>query len=199
MEYRPKNRRTIIIKKVAAAFFAGIFCIPFVGAAADPTPEASSNAAGPEESTLSAALFSGTTTTPPESAWKSASDLKGVRMGTDARNHHCSVKYIAEWVRIQCDNLSTVRADLIAGEKRDLKFFKVDAGISIEGDNVVAQFSMRPGDRRVIQWTSPDLWWFVWQGDEGKMASGIESIGPVFGLMAQIDWATSSEPTISIY
>jgi len=199
MEYRPKNRRTTIVKKIGAIFIAGIFCIPFVGAAADPTPATSSSAVVPEESTLSAALFSGTTPAPPESAWKSASDLKGVRMGTDARNHRCSVKYIAEWVRIQCDNLSTARADLIAGEKRDLKFVNMDTGFTIEGNNVAAQFSMRPGDRRVIQWVSPDLWWSVWQGDEGKMASGIESIGSVFGLMAQVDWASGPEPTISIY
>jgi hypothetical protein len=122
-----------------------------------------------------------------------------VRMGRDAHEHKCSVTHVAEWVRIQCDRLGTGRADLVAGDKRDLKFFTTKEGLSWHGENVVAQFSMRPGDRRVIQWIAPDLWWSVWQGDEGKMAGGFQTIGPLFGIVAQIDWASGPEPIISIH
>lgn len=190
-----ENRRNNMVRKTISLFVAGLFCIPFVGAAAD----SNSTAAMPSTSNAAASPFAGKTSEPAAAAWKSATIVEGVRMGTGAHKHAYTVRHVAEWVRIQCNDLSTARADLVAGKKRDLKFFKVDEGSSIEGDHVVAQFSLRPGDRRVIQWTSPDLWWSVWQGDEGKMASGIQPIGAVFGVMAQIDWSSGSEPIISIY
>lgn len=172
--------------------------IPFAGAA-DTTPTTSSSTATPPPSTLSAALFSGTTAAPPDDAWKTAPELKGIRMGRGAHRHSCVVKQIAEWVSIACSDLPTARVDLIAGEKRDLKFFNTGERASFFGSSAGAQFSMHPGDRRVIQWTSPDLWWSVWQGDEGKMASGIMPIGSLFGLMVQVDWASGPEPVIAIY
>ena len=70
---------------------------------------------------------------------------------------------------------------------------------SFDGENIVAQFSMRPGDRRIIQWLSQDLWWWTWLGDEGLMASGIQSVGPMYGLVAQIDWASGPEPILSLH
>jgi hypothetical protein len=199
MNHRSHRRRPKIVKGIAAILPMFLFCLPFIGNAADPTPATSSSASAPTESILSAALFSGTSPAPTEDAWRSATEIKGVRIGYEARRRLCTVKHVAEWVRIQCTDLNATRVDLVAGEKRDLKFIKTESGYSMYGENVAVQFSMRPGDRRVLHWIMPDVWWYVWDGDEGKMASGFQPMGPMFGLMVQIDWASGSEPIISVY
>jgi len=195
-------RRAAFVKGFLLISVAIVLSVPFVGAAADPTPApaTSSSASGPPKAPLSAALFAGTSKAPSDDAWKNAERITGVRMGNEAGRHGCYVKHVAEWVRIQCDSLGTSRADLAAGEKRDLTLFKVpDVGYTSGGENVVAQFSMHPGDRRVIQWIAQDLWWWTWDGDEGRMASGIQSMGAMYGLVAQIDWASGPEPIMTIY
>lgn len=194
-------RRTMVLGGILSLLGAVFLATPLPNAAADPTPATSSSASAPAPApaVMSAALFAGTTKAPSEDAWNTAAELTGVRMGKEAIRHSCQVKHIAQWVRIHCHDLSVVRADLIAGEKRDLQLIKSKGRYSFDGENVDAQFSMHAGDRRVIQWTAPDLWWSVWQGDEGKMASGIVSIGQLFGLMVQVDWASGAEPIIAIY
>ena len=199
MKQNTMLRRTMVLGGILSLPVIVFLSAPLPDAAADPAPAASSSASTPAPAVMSAALFAGTTKAPSEGAWKTAAELTGVRMGKEAIRHSCQVKHIAEWVRIHCDNLSTGRADLVAGEKRDLQFIKSDDRYITNGDSVDAQFSMHAGDRRVIQWTAPDLWWSVWQGDEGKMASGIVAIGVLFGLMVQVDWASGTEPTIAIY
>lgn len=192
-------RRATVIEGVMTILAAVVMFIPFTNAAADSTPAPSSSAAAPVPTALSAALFTETTKAPSDQAWAAAPDLTGIRMGNEALHHRCAVRRVAEWVRIQCGNLSTTRADLVAGEKRDLTFFQTgESSAWLKEAHIGAQFSMRPGDRRLIQFISPDLWWSVWQGDEGKMASGIVTVGAMFGIMVQVDWS-GPEPVIAIY
>ena len=195
-------RRAAFVTAIPLVFVAIVLFVPFVGAAADPTPtpSTSSSAAGPAKAPLSAALFAGTSKAPSGDAWKNAERITGVRMGREASGHGCYVTHIGEWVRVQCDKLGTSRADLVAGEKRDLTLINAaKVEYVTDGDNVVAQFSMRPGDRRVIQWIVQDLWWWTWHGDEGLMASGIQSVGATYGVVAQIDWVSGPEPIMTIY
>jgi hypothetical protein len=198
MNQMKEPRRAAFIKAIPLVLVAIVLFMPFVGAAADPAPATSSSASAPPTSPLSAAIFAGTSPAPSAEAWKTAAIVTGVRIGGEARRHECYVKHVADWVRIECNNLGAGRADLLAGEKRDLTLFKGSVR-SFDGEDIVAQFSMRPGDRRVIQWTSQDFWWWTWNGDEGLMASGIQSIGPMYGLVAQIDWASGPEPIISLH
>lgn len=198
MNQHKNPRRAAFVKGILLVPVAIVLFIPFVGAAADPAPATSSSASAPPKSPLSAALFAGTSKAPAAEAWIRAARVTGVRMGGEALRHDCYVEHVADWVRIECNNLGAGRADLLGGEKRDLTLFKGRVS-SFDGEDIVAQFSMRPGDRRVIQWVSQDLWWWTWQGDEGLMASGIQSIGPMYGLVAQIDWASGPEPIISIH
>ncbi len=119
-------------------------------------------------------------------------------MGADAERHHCLVKHIGEWVRIDCTEMNTSRVDILAGEKRD---FSVIVGSSgLHGDNMQAQFSMHVGDRRIIQWMMDDTWSQVWPGDNGEwMSGGSNSRGPMLGVSVQVDWASGAEPMISIF
>jgi len=168
----------------AFSFLAAVFLsIPFLGASADPAPSPSDKSKPP-----------------PEQAWKSAEPFPGLRMGRDAKNHTCFAKRIGEWVRIGCSDLEAGRVDLLSGETRDLTILmdKEDSH-GLQGNKMVAQFSMRQGDRRVIQWLEPDVWWWVWQGEEGLMGSGFEVTGPMFGMVAQVDWASGPDPLIAIY
>lgn len=169
--------------------------LPFLGASAAPPPSASASAAPPPE-VMSAALFSGTSSAPSAAAWKTARPLEGVRVGRDAARHKCVITHVAEWIRVTCPN--TGRADLVAGEKRDLTLTLGDEPVAdMYGDAMTAQFSMRPGDRRVIQWIEPDLWWSVW--DHGAMASGFMVTGAMSGAVLQVAWAAGSEPVLSMY
>jgi hypothetical protein len=172
---------------------------PFFGASADPPPSPSESAsASPPPAPLSAALFARTTAAPPEDAWKQAEPIAGVRMGNEARGHGCQVTHVAEWVRVRCDRLVSVRVDVLAGEKRD--FSVLAAGHDYEGDRLLAQFSMRRGDRRVIQWIAPDLWEDIWPGDNGDwMTGGSQPIGPMYGVAVQVDWASGDEPLILVF
>lgn len=193
------------VRVMVPAFAALSLATPLYRASADPYPSPSpsgsaSASAAPASVPVSAAAFAGQSAVPSEEAWRSAEVLTGVRMGREARDHQCSVTHVSEWVRIHCADLSTGRVDLLAGEARDVTFFPENVHrYSNFGEDMGVQFSMRPGDRRVIQWAAADVWWSVWQGDEGKMASGMQVMGPMFGMVAQIDWASGPEPVIVIY
>ena len=170
---------------------------PFLGGPAAPPPSGSA-AAPPAPDPLSAALFAGSSSAPPEEAWTSATPIAGVRMGADARRNACWVRHIAEWVRVGCDDLRAARVDLLAGEKRDLSILGSKEGY--QGESMTAQFSMRPGDRRILQWIVADLWETVWQGENGEWASDAPTPnGPMFGMAVQVDWASGSEPTLSMF
>lgn len=176
-----------------------LLLLPLLGASTDPppAPSGSASAAAPQSVPLTAALFAGQTKAPPEEAWKSAPVLSGIRRG---RQHNCQAKHVAEWVRIRCDGLTTARVDLLAGEKRDLTILEdQDKEGRYMGENMGVQFSMRPGDRRVIQWAEADLWSEVWRGDDGWMSGGARSIGGMLGMVLQVDWASGPEPVISMY
>jgi hypothetical protein len=185
-------------RRAVPLFTALFLSLPFLGASADPLPSPSGSAVAPLASVLSAALFEGTSKAPTEEAWRSAAPLSGVRMGRDAQRHECFVKRIAEWIRIGCAKQTTGRVDLLAGEKRDLTIL-LDKEEGFFGNKMVAQFSMHPGDRRVIQWIEPDLWWSTWTSDGQKWASGFQVTGPMFGMVMQVDWSAGPEPVISIF
>jgi hypothetical protein len=172
---------------------------PFFGAIADPTPSPSGSAdAGPPAAPLSAALFTGTTAAPSEEAWKSAEAISGVRMGDEAKRNDCKVTHVAEWVRVRCERLQAVRIDVLAGEKRD--FSVLPGGNDYRGDRLLMQFSMRRGDRRVIQGTAADLWQDIWPGEGGEWFSGgSQPQGPMYGVAVQVDWASVDEPMISVF
>jgi hypothetical protein len=172
---------------------------PFLGASADPDPlTCTSASASPAPPTLTAALFAGTSSAPSEDAWRSAAPIPGVRMGEGARAQGCRAWHVAEWVRIGCGGLEAVRIDLLAGEKRDLTLLGSKDGS--QGEEMTAQFSMRPGDRRILQWIAPDLWEEVWPGDNGDwMTGGAHAIGPMYGVSLQVDWASGSDPIISMF
>jgi len=191
----------------APALFVFVFLsVPLLVASAEsPSPEASASASaasasasgGPRKDQLSAAIFSGTSKAPPESAWKEAVVVTGIRMGADAEKHACRVTHINEWVRIECTEMSSARVDILAGEKRDFTVIGDSSGY--HGENMKAQFSMRAGDRRIVQWIMADTWSFVWMGDEGWASGGGENQGPMLGVSVQVDWATGPEPMISIF
>lgn len=193
-------------QRLPALFVFVALSVPLLVASADPTPADSaapaasaSASAAPKKDPLSAAIFAGETKAPSEEAWKKeAVALEGVRMGADAERHHCVVKHIAEWVRIECPEMDTARVDILAGEKRD--FSVIGSKDGWNGENMQVQFSMRPGDRRIIQWVMSDLWSEVWPGDYGEWMSGIpNSVGPMLGISMQVDWASGAEPMISVY
>lgn len=188
------------------ALFAFVFLsVPLLVAAADPTPAdltspaaSSSASAAPKEDALSNAIFAGSTKAPPESAWKDAVKISGIRIGADAQRHGCYVRHIAEWVRIECPLMDAGRVDILAGEKRD--FTIIGAKDGWHGENMQVQFSMHQGDRRIIQWIMPDLWSEVWGGDNGEwMSGGPMNQGPMLGVSVQVDWASGPEPMISIF
>ncbi len=159
---------------------------------------AASASASPPAAPLSAALFEGTSSPPAEAAWKDAAEISGVRMGDEARRRGCTVTHVASWVRVGCKALMAARVDLLAGEKRDFSILRTGEGY--QGEAMTAQFSMRPGDRRIIQWIAPDLWEDVWPGDNGDwMTDGARPIGPMYGMAVQVDWASGSEPLISMF
>lgn len=174
---------------------------PFLSASAEPAPSSSGSASAPEPPAdpISAAAFAGNSKAPPDEAWKTARPLSGVRIGRDAKDNKCVVKHVAEWVRVSCAGLDSGRVDLIAGEARDLSILVATTKEPsvLFGDDMQVQFSMRPGDRRIIQWLETDVWWEVWGG--GTMASGLRVIGPMFGVMLQVDWTEGSEPTIALF
>jgi hypothetical protein len=195
-------------QRLPALFVFVALSVPLLVASADPSPadsaspaaSASASAkAGPRKDPISAAIFAGTTKAPSEEAWKKdAVAVDGVRMSADAERHRCYVKHIAEWVRIECPEMDTARVDILAGEKRD--FSVIGSSEGWNGENMQVQFSMRPGDRRVIQWVMADLWSEVWPGDNGEWMSGIpNSLGPMLGASVQVDWASGSEPMIWVY
>ena len=188
------------------ALFAFVFLsVPLLVASADSTSSDSSSAAAsasasvaPRQDALSAAIFAVTTNAPPESAWKDAVKVSGIRMGADAERHECSVRHIGEWVRIECPEMDAGRVDILAGEKRD--FSVIGGKQGWHGENMTAQFSMHPGDRRIIQWIMPDLWSEVWGGDNGEwMSGGPKNQGPMLGVSVQVDWASGPEPMISVF
>jgi hypothetical protein len=192
-------------QRLPALFVFVFLSVPLLVASADPpaadssAPAASSSAnAEPKQDSLSAAIFAGQTKAPPESAWKDAVKISGVRIGADAERHKCYASHIAEWVRIECPLMDAARVDILAGEKRD--FSVIGSKEGWHGEVMRAQFSMRPGDRRIIQWIMPDLWSEVWPGDNGEwMSGGPMNQGPMFGVSVQVDWASGPEPLISIF
>lgn len=195
-------------QRLPALFVFMALSVPLLVASADPSPADSTSPAAsgsgsaqaaPRKDLISAAIFAGTTKAPSEEAWKKdAVEVTGIRIGADAERHDCIVKHIAEWVRVDCPPMDTARVDILAGEKRD--FTVIGSTDGWQGENMQVQFSMRPGDRRIIQWTMSDLWSEVWPGDNGEWLSGIpNSIGPMFGVSVQVDWASGSEPMIWVY
>jgi len=192
-------------QRLPALFVFAFLSVPLLVASADPpaadssSPAASSSAsAAPKQDPLSAAIFAGSSKAPPESAWKDAVKISGVRIGADAERHKCYASHIAEWVRIECPEMNAGRVDLLAGEKRDFTIIAAKDGW--HGENMQVQFSMRPGDRRIIQWIMPDLWSEVWGGDNGEwLSGGSMNQGPMLGVAVQVDWASGTEPMISIF
>lgn len=190
-------------QRVPALFVFVFLSIPLLVASADSTqspsaaPSASASAE-PQKDPLSASIFSGTSKAPSEEAWRNAVLLTGIRMGADAERHGCYAKHIGEWVRIDCKEMTTGRVDLLAGEKRDFSILPGPRGW--HGENMQVQFSMKAGDRRIIQWIMDDSWSEVWPGDNGEwMSGGSNSRGPMLGVSAQVDWASGPEPIISIF
>jgi hypothetical protein len=186
-------------KRALAGLLVLLGSFPLLGAASGPTasPSASAGPSPPLE-VVSAAVFAGTSAAPAPEAWQTATRLSGVRMGRGAIDKKCVVDHVKEWVRVRCEDLSTARVDLVAGEKRDLSIV-IEANRQLQfGDNIEAVFSMHPGDRRILQWLEPDEWLDVWHGDEGLMASGVRVIGPMFGAALQVDWS-GAEPKISLF
>jgi hypothetical protein len=176
-----------------------LLALPLLGAS--PAPTASSSAGAPTPppvDVMSASLFVGTSPAPPPEAWKTAKTLSGVRMGRGAIDNGCVVEHVLEWVRVRCEKLTTGRVDLVAGEKRDFSIAVADHSGGMFGENMLAVFSMRSGDRRVVQWLAPDEWEDVWWGDEGLMASGVRVVGPMFGAALQVDWS-GPEPKMSLF
>ena len=193
-------------RRALALLFFGLLSAPLLAASADSADPASSSApapsgsasAAPRSDALSAAALSGSTKAPPDQAWKDAVAVTGIRMGADADHHGCRVTHIAEWVRVSCGEMNAARVDLLAGEKRDLTIIGSPSGS--HGEDMSAQFSMRPGDRRILQWIMSDLWSQVWPGDNGEwMSGGSENRGPMLGVSVQVDWASGPEPIIAIY
>jgi hypothetical protein len=192
-------------RRAPALFVLVFLATPFLPASADSGQPASSAAAppgsaspAPPQDPVSAALFSGTTTAPPDSAWKTAVKLKGVRIGADASQHGCYMVHIAEWVRVVCGEMRSARVDILAGEKRDFRVIGSKEGY--HGEDMQAQFSIRQGDRRIIQWSMSDTWAEIWPGENGEwMSSGGQSRGPMLGVTVQVDWASGPEPMISIF
>jgi hypothetical protein len=192
-------------RRAPALFVLVFLALPFLPASADPGQPASSAAApsgsassAPPPDPVTAALFSGTTAAPPDDAWKKAVKLGGVRLGVDASRHGCYMVHIAEWVRVVCSEMSSARVDILAGEKRDFKVIGSSEGD--HGEDMRAQFSIRQGDRRIIQWIMSDTWSQIWPGDYGEwMSGGAQSQGPMLGVTVQVDWASGPEPMISIF
>lgn len=192
-------------RRAAALFLYVFLSLPFLMALSDPAPSeppaplpSGSASASPPRDVLSAALFSGTSKAPPEEAWKNATLISGIRIGADAVRHSCDVRHIAEWVRVECDDMRAARVDILAGEKRD--FTVIGSPDGYHGEKMSAQFSMRPGDRRIIQWIMSDTWSEVWPGDNGEwMSGGPQSRGPMLGVAVQVDWASGPEPILSIF
>jgi len=192
-------------RRATALFLFVVLSTSFHMASADSTPSApsaplpsGSASVPPPRDPLSAALFTGTSKAPPEQAWKNATLISGIRIGADAARHSCHVKHIAEWVRVDCDDMRAARVDILAGEKRD--FTVLGSSDGFHGENMTAQFSMRPGDRRIIQWIMSDTWSFVWLGENGDwLSGGSESRGAMLGVVVQVDWASGPEPIISIF
>jgi hypothetical protein len=182
-----------------------VLSLPLLGGSADPAPSPSGSAAAEPEKPaavpLSAALFAEPpTAAPPEEAWQTARAISGIRMGRDARKHGCSVKHVGAWVRVGCDALDTGRIDLLTGETRDLSFrVDKDAKGYLDGDSMFVQFSMRAGDRRIVQWASPDMWVWVWRDGPDLMASGAQPVGGMLGVVLQVDWASGTEPVITLH
>lgn len=193
-------------QRVPALFVFVFLSIPLLVASAESPPEATgaaasasgSASAAPRKDALSAAIFAGTSKAPADNAWKEAVEITGLRIGADAERHKCYAKHIGEWVRIECPEMDAGRVDILAGEKRD--FTVIGASEGYQGENMQVQFSMHKGDRRIIQWTMPDLWSEVWPGDNGEwMSGGSNSQGPMLGVALQVDWASGPEPIISIF
>ena len=192
-------------RRAPALFVLVFLAIPFLPASAESEEPASSAAApsgsasvAPPHDRVSAALFSGTTTAPPDNAWKKAVKLEGIRIGADADRHDCFMVHIAEWVRVVCGKMSSARVDILAGEKRDFRVIGSPEGY--HGEDMRAQFSMRKGDRRIIQWIMVDTWSEVWPSGNGEwMSGGAQSRGPMLGVTVQVDWASGPEPMISIF
>lgn len=191
-------------RRATALFVLVLLAIPFLPASAESEEPASSAAApsgsaspAPSQDAVSAALFSGTTAAPPDNAWKKAKKLTGIRIGADASRHGCYMVHIAEWVRVICGEMRSARIDILAGEKRDFRVIGSSEGY--HGEDMQAQFSIRQGDRRIIQWIMADIWNFIWRGDEGWMSDGGQSNGPMLGVTVQVDWASGPEPMISIF
>jgi hypothetical protein len=119
-----------------------------------------------------------------------------VRQGRWAKDNDCFISHVREWVRVSCARLSGARVDLLSGEARDLQISVGESRWPF-GDDMTVQFSMRPGDRRVIQWIEPDTWISVW--GHGTMSSGHQLQGPMYGMVVQVDWASGPEPTLTMY
>jgi hypothetical protein len=192
-------------QRIPALFVFVFLSIPLLVASAQSSPtdsaaagaSASASAAAPPKDPVSAKLFTGTSAAPSEDAWKTAVEVTEIRIGADARRHACKMTHINEWVRIHCSNLMAARVDILAGEKRDFKIIGSSDGY--HGEYMQVQFSMHVGDRRIIQWTMDDTWSQVWPGEDGWMSGGSETQGPMFGVAVQVDWASESEPLISIF
>ena len=107
-------------------------------------------------------------------------------------------RYIAEWIRVECHAMRAARVDILAGEKRD--FTVIGSPDGYHGEDMTAQFSMRPGDRRIIQWIMSDTWSDIWRGENGEwFTGGSHYQGPMLGVAVQVDWASGPEPIISIF
>jgi hypothetical protein len=192
-------------RRAPGLFIVVFLAIPFLPASADSEQPASSASApsgsassAPSHDPVSAALFSGTTTAPPDNAWKNAVKLGGIRIGADASRHGCHMVHIAEWVRVVCGEMRSARVDILAGEKRDFRVIGSSDGY--HGEDMQAQLSIRQGDRRIIQWIMSDTWSEIWPGENGEwMSGGGQSRGPMLGVTVQIDWASGPEPMISIF
>lgn len=189
-------------RKAARRALSGLvvlLSLPLLGASPPPATSSSTGAPTPPPvDMMSASVFVGTSPVPTPEAWKTAKMLSGVRMGRGAIDNGCVVEHVLEWVRVRCERLTTGRMDLVAGEKRDFSIVATGYVDWKLGENMSAVFSMRPGDRRVVQWLEPDEWEEVWWGDEGLMASGVRVVGPMFGAALQVDWS-GAEPKMSLF